>query len=178
VLLGAGAPYSEVTVEHTDGESTINAAASAAVEFVSEGGVDYLLRGASVYKIAGAALLTGTTVVTASGGVAAFTDLTIDRQGSYRLAFSPVSLDGAHPSAASWLAARAFSSRDLPVLASGAARLVQVSANVAGVAPEVKVVDAGGNDAATEEDWIVTAVLDDTDEFNLLTDVQQVLFGL
>lgn len=174
VLLGDGAPYTSLLVLDADGGATINAAASPAVEFASEGGTDYLLRGGSVYKIAGSALLSGTTVVTASEGIAAFTDLTIDRQGSYRLAFSPVTLDAAHASTASWLAARAFSSRDLPVLASGAARLVQTSANVAGVAPEVKVVDAGGNDAATEEDWLVTAVLDDTDEFNILSDIQEV----
>ena len=117
-----GPPYTSLHV----GDLTISAAASPAVEFVSEGGVDYLLRGASVYKVAGAASLSGTTVVAARAGVVAFTDLTIDRQGGYRLAFSPVTLDGAHPNAASWRAARAFSARDLPVIASGAARLVQV----------------------------------------------------
>ena len=167
VVLGNGVSYVAVAID----DATAGSAAPF-VEFVLHGGYDYLLAEEQVLVLSGAAKLSGSTVASTSDGLAHFSDLSIDREGTYRLAFMSMSLDEAHPTAVAWLAARTFTSTDVQVGASGASALVQVSSNLVGTAPAVKLVDAGGNDAVVGDPWLVTAVLDDPDQFSLLKGVQ------
>jgi len=124
-----------------------------------------------VFLIGATGTLSGTRSITATGGIARFTDLAVDLASSYDLSFAPVSLYLSYVSSETYVTSHTYD-YNVSVSLGIPAALAPASQPSVGVSPSIVVVDGGGNNL-TSVSVPITAVLDGPSNFTVLEEVQR-----
>jgi hypothetical protein len=139
--------------------------------FEANGEIFLLLTGRDedivVLQMDGRGILSGSTIVLSAQGTVEFTDLSLDRVGSYKLFFTAVSLDMQHESYDTYIASGV--EMNVSVALGRASGLALRGDAIKGLHPAVSIVDHGGNFlTAADKNLTIMMTRDMANEFRNL----------